>query len=104
MKTYDPPVTIAETDQDEAALKDNAERVADGDWTPMVLPGYAANATTGTGVVGGILRVGGGMVTDSLNREQTALAPVLDPIKTVPEAPVADDTGSTTGSVINGRS
>ncbi len=97
------PVTAPESDQDDAALADNAERVADGDWTPSLLSGNAANMTTnGTG--GTVLRVGGGLATDSLNREQTALAPVLDPDRVVPEEPLTGDPGSTTGGVINGRS
>jgi len=101
MTTFGPPVTVPESDQDEAALEDNAERVADGDWTPAILPGNVANVTT-NGMNPRIF-VGGGLVTDSLNREQTALAPVLDPDRVVPEEPVTGDPGSTTGGVINGR-
>jgi len=102
MRTFDPPLILPESDQDEAALNDNADRVADNDWTPIVLPGSAANATTNIGV-GGVLRVGGGLPTDSLNRQQTALAPVLDPKTIVDEEPLTGDAGSTTGGVIHRR-
>ena len=86
MTTFDPPMILPESDQDEAALADNADRVADNDWTPVVLPGSAANATTNIG--SSVLRVGGGLPTDSLNRQQTALAPILDPRTAVAEEPL----------------
>ena len=107
MNTPSVPMTAPESDQDEAALRDNAERVAGNDFTPVVLPGAVANATTN---IGGIVSMGAspiaGLTAGVLSREMQEgdleLPPIKSPYHLAPDSGEAEE-DIAKGSVLHRR-
>ncbi len=102
MNTPPVPMTAPESDQDEAALRDNAERVAANDFTPVVLPGAVANATTN---IGGIVSMGAspvagltaGVLSQEIQEGDVGLPAIKSPYRLAPDNGEADEDIATGG-------